>query len=94
MDYDKRAAAYVARLNRAVAPRTRLDPVAMEIGALFNALEVHVENGLGHPNVVQAYEDLFLALATLRGVDTGHIKKAQTIFHDLRQYVANSTKDA
>lgn len=58
--------------------------MAIEIGALFNALETHVENGLGNPNVVQAYEDLFFILATLRGVDPSCIKKAQAIFHDLR----------
>ena len=91
MDYDQRAVAYVARLQQTLAPRTRRDSAAMEIGALMNALEVHVENGLGHPNVVRAYENLLLALATLRAVDTAHVKKAQAIFNDLRQYLHQTT---
>lgn len=89
MDYDKRAVGFVRRLERAVPPRERIDFDHLEIGALFSALEVHLENG-GLPEVVQAYESVFFTLATLRGVDPTRIKKATGLFRELQAYLRKS----
>jgi hypothetical protein len=93
MEYDKRAVAYVARLERAVPPKGKMDFEHVEFGALFNALTTHVENGLGHPDVVQAYEHTFVVLATLRAVHPDRITKAKVIFHDLRKHLRRSLPD-
>lgn len=90
MDYDKRAVGYVRRLERAVPPKGKLDFEHVEIGALLNAIETHVENGTGHPDVVQSYEDVFVLLTTLRGVAADRVNRAKTIFRDLKQYLSKS----
>lgn len=87
MGYDKRAVGFVQRLERAVPPRGKLDFEHVEFGALFNALTAHVEEGRGHPDVVQAYEDLFVVLAELRGIDADRVTKAKKILRDLQQYL-------
>lgn len=89
MAYDERAVAHVSRLRRAVPRKSRFDDTAVELGALFNALEAHLEKG-GHVAVVEAYQQTFLALATARNVEPAHIKKATNIFDNLRRYLSNA----
>jgi hypothetical protein len=88
MAYDARAVSHVVRLRRAVPRRSQFDDVAVELGALFNALEAHLENG-GDVAVVAAYRQAFAALATLREIDPAHIDKATTIFDKLTQYLSH-----
>lgn len=87
MGYDKRAVGYVQRLERAVPPKGRIDFEHVEFGALFDALTTHVEEGRGHPDVVHAYENVFVVLAEARGMNADRITKAKKIFRDLQQYL-------
>lgn len=87
MAYDERAVSHVARLRRAVPRTSRFDDVAVEIGALLNALEVHLEKG-GNVAVVEGHQHVFLTLAKLRNVDAGRIQKATTIFEKLTRYLS------
>ncbi len=89
MAYDERAVAHVGRLRRAVPRRSRFDDAAVELGALFNALEAHLENG-GDVAVVEAYRRVFVALATLRHVDLAHVDNATAIFEKLTQYLSHT----
>ena len=88
MAYGARAASHLARLRRAVPRRCRFDDAAVELGALFNALEAHLEKG-GHVAVVEAYHRAFVALANLRRIDPARIEKATTIFEDLTRYLSH-----
>jgi hypothetical protein len=89
MAYDARAVSHVARLRRAVPRRSRFDDSAVELGALFNALEAHLEKG-GHVAVVEAYHRAFLALANLRHIDAARIEKATAIFENLTRYLSHA----
>jgi hypothetical protein len=82
MVYDERAVSHVGRLRRVVPRRFRFDDAAVELGALFNALQAHLEKG-GAVAVVEAYRQPFIALATLRGIDPARIKKATSLFEKL-----------
>jgi hypothetical protein len=91
MAYDERAVSHVGRLRRAVSRRSRFDDAAVELGALFNALEAHLENG-GEFAVVEAYRRAFVALATLRHVDLAQVEKATAIFEKLMQYLRHTDR--
>lgn len=91
MGYDKRAAGFVQRLERTVLPRDKLSFEHVEFGALLNALTVHIEEGGGHPEVVEAYEGLFIILAEIRGVSGDRVTKAREIFRGLQQYLRQSS---
>jgi len=93
MDYDKRAVGFVRRLERAVPPKGKMDFDYVETGALLNALETHLESGLGHPDVVRAYENVFVTLITLRGMHPDRIAKAKAIFHELQTSLRRSPAD-
>jgi len=92
MAYDPRAVSYVGRLRRAVPRRFRFDDAAVELGALFNALETHLEKG-GDVAVVEAYRQAFIALATLRGIAPTPIEKATTIFGRLTRYLSHDDNE-
>lgn len=87
--YDQRAANLVAKLERAVPPRAQLDSDYTEIGALINALEVHVETGRGDAGIVRLYEQLFVAMALLRERPAKQIEKARRIFSDLIKHLSS-----
>jgi hypothetical protein len=92
MNYDRRAVGYVRRLERAVPPKGKLDFEYVEIGALLNAIETHLESGMGHADVVQCYENVFVLLTSLRGFSSERIGKAKAIFRDLKQYLRTSQR--
>ena len=92
MAYDAQAVSHVARLRRAVPRRWRFDDAAIELGALFNALQAHLEKG-GHVAVVEAYHQTFVALAALRHIDPARIDKATAIFENLTRYLSHANTE-
>jgi hypothetical protein len=87
--YDEQAVAFVQRLDRLVRPKP--EPAQRELGAVLNALEVHVEEGEGRPNIVTSFERLFLDIASLRKLDAKTIATAKKVLNDLRQYLYRET---
>jgi hypothetical protein len=91
VSYDERAVSYVKKLERALPPKARLDPDHVEFGALFNALECHIEAGRGHPDVVQSYQQVLVTLASVRGVAEKRVTKATKIFAELTHYLGETS---
>ena len=85
--YDERAVAYVKQLERALMSKTKLDPDHVELGALLNALECHVEEGRGHPDVVQCYQQALVTLASVRSVDPQRVTKATRVLTEFTKYL-------
>jgi hypothetical protein len=89
--YDERAVSYVKQLERALMSKAKLDPDYVELGALLNALECHVEEGRGHPDVVQCYQQALVTLASVRCVDPHRVTKATRVLAELTQYTREKT---
>jgi len=87
--YDERAVALIERVRGLIS--TRPDPARMELGGLLNALEIHVETGDGHPDIVTSFERLFCDIAALRQLDGKTIEGAKNLFNDLRQHLHRGT---
>jgi hypothetical protein len=83
----------VDRLRRAVPRRFGFDAAAVELGALFGALQAHLEKG-GDLAVVEACRESFITLATLRGIDPACIEKATTILQKLTRQSNHDMKNS
>lgn len=90
--YDERAVAFVRRIDHLISAKAAsARPANRELGALLNALEIHVEDGDGHPDIVTGFERLFCDLASVRRLDAKTIATAKKLFNDLRQHLHKET---
>ena len=87
--YDEQAVAFTQRLDRLVSKQR--EPAQRELGALLNALEVHVEEGNGRPEIVTAFEKLFCDLASLRKLDAKTVSTAKGLLDGLRLHLHKET---
>jgi hypothetical protein len=87
--YDEQAVAFTQKLTRLVSKQR--EPAQRELGALLNALEVHVEEGNGRPGIVTAFEKVFCDLASLRKLDAKIVTTAKGLLNGLRQHLHQET---
>jgi hypothetical protein len=83
--YDARAVAYARAIDKLITRKAR--NASLELGALLNALTVHMEEGGGHPDIVQGFERLFTDIAQRRSVQPDVLDSAKRHFHGLVQHL-------
>jgi hypothetical protein len=87
--YDARAVAFVRSIDRLITAKAKR--ASLELGALLNALTIHLEEGLGHPEIVRGFERLFIDIAQRRSVSPAVVDSARKHFHGLVQYLFQTT---